>query len=181
MARVARCHAKARTLLLQSRKLFRRLDSQLVTRAATLHPFCHRHRLPMDGWHGFHRGPRHRVLAFLELRHLDVMALATSFGSRDFRFGCIGCSHVVRSVTGIASHAHLMMAAQLPVGHHVGSDFAMARLELCGERGPAIAAVVKNTKTKKTEDDTSTVGRDMTTSRPAGSGHRSTRQHTAKP
>ena len=125
MTRVARGRPELRPVLAQVSNLGGCLQADFVATPATFFSFDHGHRLPMDGRHGLHRGPSHGVLALLELLDLCLMASCACIRRRDFDFcNIVGCL-VLIAVARDATHLHLTMFAQLPVGNDVGRHLAV--------------------------------------------------------
>ena len=77
-----------------------------MTGATAFHPFGQRHRLVVEGGHGFHCRPGQRMLPMAELFHLRLVALAAGFRRGNLRLGSIRRSRMVGAVAGIASDAH---------------------------------------------------------------------------
>ena len=126
VASVTRSNTIVITLLGELRNLFRRLDADFVAAAAPFHALGFGHRLIMNGWHRFHGGPCHRVLPFLELRNLLLMALRASIRSRNLGLGNVGSAVVSIAMAGVATDARFAVMALLPIGNDVGSLLGMA-------------------------------------------------------
>ena len=104
----------------------RRLVADLVTPAASFLALGHRHRLPVNCGHGFHGRPRRRVLSFIELLDLSLMARGASFRRGNLYLGHVARGRVLVTVAGDTSHLELAVLAELPIRNNVGSDLAVA-------------------------------------------------------
>src|SRR6266496_1505634 len=116
------------------------LQANLVTAAAALLAFNHRHRLPVNGRHRLHGCPRQGVLSFLVLLDLCRVARRARVRSRDLDLGYVGCRGVLVSVTTHTADLDLAVLAESPVrndiGRHLGvtaDTLGSLRSLLCGK------------------------------------------------
>ena len=90
------------------------------------------HRLPMNGWHGFHRRPSDGMLPFLELSNLCFVALSVSVGRGNLCFCGVGGRSVLVAMARDTGDLGSTVLTELPIGNDVRGHFAVTVYALGG-------------------------------------------------
>ena len=123
---ITRSEAKTLAALFQLGDLGFGLQADLVTATAALHAIGQRHRLPVNGRHRLHRGPRKSVFALAELLELRRVTGGARLRRRNLGLRGVVRTRVLVAVAGRAIDIFLAVLALLPIRDDVRGDLFVA-------------------------------------------------------